>query len=143
MSGGSLGYLYRKDFEPDADVFAYVAKELRELGHEAAAQESDAIAACIAEAVARRDRLADVLRAVEWCESGDLGPEEVADHVAAWEAQRAAAPSPPPTDKDQAADALADAVDSLLRNAGAVLLPGMGESRMALLEYRKRRNPCP
>lgn len=139
MSGGSLGYLYCKDFEPDAGLFAYVAQKLRKLGHEAAAQESDAIAACIAEAVARRDRLADVLQAVEWYESGDWGKDDVAARVAAWEAARATETAVPASDQERATVALVAATEALtvaIRDAA----PRVAE---ALIEYRRRRNPCP
>lgn len=86
MSGGSYGYLYMDD-----DVCNYgtvrklrsMAETLRRLKHEVAASmvehHADVIEASLTVIDARHERLAEILKAVEWYEDCDWGKERVAE----------------------------------------------------------------
>lgn len=84
MSGGSYDYLYAK---PPGDLHEYIpelerlADRLRDMEEYAAAEEVDAHATRIVEyhnqMKATHDRLSDVMKAVEWYDSGDWGRNSV------------------------------------------------------------------
>jgi hypothetical protein len=85
MSGGSFSYLYRKD-PADILVMQDDLQAMRDAllnehkGEDAAAEVEDMIATCrqFKLLIQRRmDRLRDVMHAVEWCRSGDTGPDHV------------------------------------------------------------------
>lgn len=89
MSGGSFNYLCWKSADELAADTSTLA-EMRDalIGHNApdAAAETEAIIATIAQfrvlVETRAKRLNEVWHAVEWCRSGDQGPEDVAAAVA-------------------------------------------------------------
>lgn len=88
MSGGSYGYLY---LAVDIDGLggrredlARMEARLRELGHAAAAERTSEVRAALDCAEDLAKGLRTVWRAVEWCDSGDSGPDDVAEVVAKW-----------------------------------------------------------
>jgi hypothetical protein len=86
MSGGSHNYLC---FKEDSELFEYatlmdmenMASRLIELGFEDVAKETLNLKYTIQQAMVRtqvmKNRLQDVWKAVEWCDSGDSGMDSV------------------------------------------------------------------
>lgn len=92
MSGGSHEYVCWRDSDELFTIGTIknlrdIADSLRALGHDVAASmvdhHADVIGACLQAVGDRQDRLADLLKAVEWHDSGDWGPKQVADAVKA------------------------------------------------------------
>lgn len=90
MSGGSYNYLCFKDGE---ELFEYgrlhdlenMASRLIELGYEDAAKEVLHMKYTIQQSLVRvqvmKDRLEDVMKAVEWNDSGDSGIDRVEEAI--------------------------------------------------------------
>lgn len=101
MSGGSFNYLCRADA---ADLFsrtedlARMADSMTRRGMPDAAAEVEYIAADMAAFLRRTEvrlqRLHDLMRAIEWHESGDYGPEQVAEELERYRTPPAVSPDP-------------------------------------------------
>ena len=92
MSGGSYDYLCHK-FAEDwlsgvPESAQRMADRLAELGYHDAAVETNTIIAVARAAAARMqahlDRMEPVWKAVEWMDSGDWGPDKVAEAIASY-----------------------------------------------------------
>ena len=88
MSGGSYNYLCHKDAN-DIHERRQELNEMRdrliELGHLDAAKETESVLlmldAFYVRLQSRIDRLNPVWKAVEWCDSGDWGKEDITEAV--------------------------------------------------------------
>lgn len=82
MSGGSFDYLCLKPGRGElgsADQYRRMADSLSERGHHGAAALTYVLASQLDQAMRLATMLAPVHRAEEWCVSGDIGPEGVAE----------------------------------------------------------------
>jgi len=91
MSGGSYDYLYSKEPEDLLNRTGDLERmrdRLIGLDHVAAAKAVEALRLTVVESRVRigvaMERIAPVMKAVEWLDSCDSGPEEVERAVKAW-----------------------------------------------------------
>ena len=84
MSGGSYNYLCYKDSDNINEVreeLNQMRDRLTELGHKDAAKETESVLLMLdsfeVRLSARLERLNDVWKCVEWCDSGDSGEDSV------------------------------------------------------------------
>lgn len=88
MSGGSYNYLCYKDgieiFERKEELNS-MRERLTKLGYLDAAKETESVLLIMdsfeVRLQARLDRMRDVWQAVEWCDSGDSGKEDVENAI--------------------------------------------------------------
>lgn len=98
MSGGSYEYLFLKDCPGDIFEFSYTENlekmiiRLRDSGYEEIADEfqaySDKRNKLAQEACDSHDRLAGIMKAVEWCDSGDQSEKDVVEAVEKFRQQK-------------------------------------------------------
>ena len=88
MSGGSYNYLYCKDsydIHERRNELNEMRDRLTELGYLDAAKETESVTLMLdsfeVRLQARLDRLNQVWKSVEWCDSGDSGEDYVKDEV--------------------------------------------------------------
>ena len=88
MSGGSYNYLCYKTSDDILDGKEDIHKmrdRLTELGYLDAAKETESVLLMLdafeVRLQARIDRLNDVWRAVEWCDSGDSGTDDIIEEI--------------------------------------------------------------
>lgn len=91
MSGGSYDYLYARqieDFVRNTENIRRMMARLDALGYKDASIETGKFIAelekLVASLEARQAELADIWQAVEWRDSGDWGPEDIAKAVEEW-----------------------------------------------------------
>jgi hypothetical protein len=93
MSGGSFNYAYRHELHERRVDIDGIARDLHELGFHDAAARTEAASRALRDAEALRRELEEVWYAVEWCASGDTGPDHIAENVAKWRAKAAEVPA--------------------------------------------------
>jgi len=88
MSGGSYDYLCYKDgmeINSHREQLAQMRDRLTELGYKDAAKETESVILLLeafeVRLKARLERLQKVWQAVEWCDSGDCGKEDVEEAI--------------------------------------------------------------
>lgn len=87
MSGGSFNYASVAGIDgPSQDHYDLVAEARSTPGCEAVAEEAAAILRDWAALDARWTALRPVLKAIEWCRSGDWGEDDVAEALAKYNA---------------------------------------------------------
>jgi hypothetical protein len=88
MSGGHFDYLYSRPLG-SADEYRAVLSELRRIVPEnigSAQLDLETLIARVDDATRLAEQLTNVLRAIEWCASGDRGPNHVVSALEAYDA---------------------------------------------------------
>jgi hypothetical protein len=91
VSGGSYGYLCfaaadAAELGGKREELERMEKRLREAGYRHAARQTRTVSDLLDAAELAASELERVWHAVEWCDSGDWGDEQVAEVVGAYEA---------------------------------------------------------